>query len=287
MYRSLRTIRIVIALIALAVPTLALLLGYQTVFRNMQILTALLSGSFACLIFWLLVTFVYGRIYCSTLCPLGTAMDAVAWLSRLVRRKRRDYSYRPGSPAVRVVFLVITLCLVLSGYGLLPTLLDPYSNYALMVEEFVLRPMGRAAEGLPMTLSAFAVAATVFVAVVAVSWRRGRLLCNTVCPVGTVLAAPASRSLFHVEIDPDKCIHCGECERVCKSRCVKVSDNRVDIARCVVCFDCMTVCPNDAIVYRQGRRRLGMPMMESTSGGGTQPDVSNNFQKESADETIS
>lgn len=269
MYRSLRTIRIVVALLALTVPTCALLLGYQTVFRNMQILTALLSGSLLCLVFWLLATLIYGRIYCSTLCPMGTAMDGISFLGRLVGRRRRNYSYRPGSVAVRVFFVIITMLLIVSGYGLLPTLLDPYSNYALIVEEFILRPLGKASQGVAMTLSAFAVAATALVITVAVAWRRGRLLCNTVCPVGSLLAVPASRSFLRVDINPDKCIHCGECERVCKTQCIKVSENTVDISRCVVCFDCMAVCPNDAIVYRQGRHRLSMPMMQSTSGSET------------------
>ena len=61
--------RIVIALLAMGVPTWALLAGYDSVFVRMQILTALLSGASVCLIFWLVVTLIYGRIYCSAICP--------------------------------------------------------------------------------------------------------------------------------------------------------------------------------------------------------------------------
>ncbi len=78
MYKSIRYVRVVISLIAMAVPTWALLAGYESVFVRMQILTALLTGVAVCLIFWALVTLVYGRIYCSTVCPLGTLMDCVA-----------------------------------------------------------------------------------------------------------------------------------------------------------------------------------------------------------------
>lgn len=71
MYRTIRTIRIVIALATMLLPAWALVAGHETVFSNMQILTALLSGSFICLVFWVLATLFYGRIYCSLLCPLG------------------------------------------------------------------------------------------------------------------------------------------------------------------------------------------------------------------------
>ncbi len=100
MYKSIRYVRVVISLIAMAVPTWALLAGYESVFVRMQILTALLTGVAVCLIFWALVTLVYGRIYCSTVCPLGTLMDCVAAGGRLVGLPllRTLYPHSPRIP---------------------------------------------------------------------------------------------------------------------------------------------------------------------------------------------
>ena len=67
MYKSVRISRIAISLIAMGIPTWALLAGYDSVFVRMQILTALLSGVALCLLFWAVVTLLYGRIYCSTM----------------------------------------------------------------------------------------------------------------------------------------------------------------------------------------------------------------------------
>lgn len=105
-------------------------------------------------------------------------------------------------------------------------------------------------------------------AVVAVTWRNGRLICNTACPVGTILGAGSRRSYFHIEIDPDRCTNCGECERVCKAQCIKLTDKLVDTSRCVVCFDCTAVCPHGAINYKTGRYRLDMPMMQAIGRSG-------------------
>ncbi|MDE6120409.1 MAG: 4Fe-4S binding protein, partial [Muribaculaceae bacterium] len=71
MYRTFRIARIIISLLAMAVPTWALIAGYESVFVRMQVLTALASGTAMSLLFWLAITLVYGRIYCSTVCPLG------------------------------------------------------------------------------------------------------------------------------------------------------------------------------------------------------------------------
>ncbi len=268
MYRLIRIARIIISLIAMAVPTWALIAGYESVFVRMQILTALLSGVSVTLLFWALVTIIYGRLYCSTVCPLGTLMDCVSSTSRLVRRKSQAYRYRPPSRKTRLVFLLLTLLFLLSGTTIIPTLLDPYSAYARMVKEFLAIPFGKAEAPVRFALATFAVAGVTAVTVVAVSWKHGRLLCNTVCPICTVLGYGSRRPYFHFEIDPDRCINCGECERVCKSGCIKLPEKTIDHSRCVVCFDCVTVCPNAAITYKNGRYRLDMPMMRRVQTSG-------------------
>lgn len=246
----------------MAVPTWALVAGYESVFVRMQILTALLSGVAMVLAFWAVVTLLYGRIYCSTVCPMGTLMDCVAAGSRALRRRKASYRYTGPSRRTRVLFLVATFAALLSGIGLLPTLFDPYSAYARIVEELIARPLGLYEPQARFAATTLAIAAVTALLVVAVVWKNGRLLCNTLCPVGTVLGYGGSRSYFHIEIDPDKCINCGECERVCKAQCIKLPEKLVDGSRCVVCFDCTAVCPNSAISYKSGRFRLGMPLMQ-------------------------
>lgn len=257
--------RIVIALLAMGVPTWALLAGYDSVFVRMQILTALLSGASVCLIFWLVVTLIYGRIYCSAICPLGTLTDCAAAAARAVRRKGKRYVYAPPSTRTRIIFLIIAVASIVVGTGIIPTVFDPYSAYARMVEELVARPLGLNPDAVNFTLSSLSVAALTAVAVVATSWRHGRIICNTACPVGSILAFTSSRPYFHFEIDPDRCINCGECERVCKAQCIKLPEKTINSSRCVVCFDCAAVCPNGAMTYRTGSFRIDMPMMQPTA----------------------
>ncbi|MFC1823274.1 DUF362 domain-containing protein [Thermodesulfobacteriota bacterium] len=47
----------------------------------------------------------------------------------------------------------------------------------------------------------------------------------------------------------DKCIACGDCEKICPTGAVKVDEDlaKVDYAKCIRCFCCHEVCPEDAI----------------------------------------
>ena len=247
----------------MAVPTWALIAGYESVFARMQIFVSITSGAGVVLLFWVLVTFIYGRIYCSTLCPLGTLMDCTGVVSRRVRRKSKDFHYTAPATRTRWAFLVLALVLMFSSSALVSTLLDPYSAYIRIIDEFIAGPLGRSYESVQFGVSTFIVAVITAAGVGLAAWKHGRVVCNTVCPVGTLLGACSRRSVFHIEIDPDRCTGCGECERVCKTGCIKLTERLVDNSRCVTCFDCTAVCPHGAINYKTGRHRLGIPMLQS------------------------
>jgi ferredoxin len=82
------------------------------------------------------------------------------------------------------------------------------------------------------------------------SYTRGRLYCNTVCPVGTFLGFLSKYSLYRISINNEDCNHCGLCEWDCKSNCIDRINRKVDFSRCVNCFNCFRVCSRDAVTYK-------------------------------------
>lgn len=220
-----------------------------------QIVTAFVGGGFSWLIFWLAATLLFGRIYCSTVCPAGTAMDIVSRVSsRRLRGIPERYRYRQGSTAVRIVALIVLVESLAFGSATLTSFLDPYADFARLFTVWG-----------SMTATSLIAAGTVAGIALAMSWRGGRSLCNTFCPVGAALGAITPLSLLRFDINPDLCTHCGTCERVCKSSCVNSDRSLVDNTRCVVCFDCVSVCPNSAITWRRGRHRLQWPLLQKTT----------------------
>lgn len=238
---------------------------------RIQIFPLALAGAFSTLAVWIGVTILFGRIYCSSVCPMGVLQDFFAHFARLTRRmkQRRAYRFEPARNKTRYAILsVVALCTVL-GIAVVPSLLDPYSAFGRIGSEMLL-PVVQWVKGEPVMVAswvAFGIAAATLVAVGWVSALRGRLICNTVCPVGASLSLFSRYSLFHFDIDTDLCVSCGKCGRVCKSQAINMKDHVVDGSRCVTCFNCIIVCGENAIRYTTRRKKLSVPLMQAVNSG--------------------
>ncbi|MDE6037815.1 MAG: 4Fe-4S binding protein [Duncaniella sp.] len=237
---------------------------------KVQFMNAAMLFSISTIALWLIATLVFGRIYCSVACPLGVFQDICARLTRLGRRgRRREYHYRPPLTRCRNITLAIVIVAIFLGVTAVSDLLNPWTIYARACD-YVVKPLWGIvlnAFADPPVRIALASAAGIVVAVLSVvvvgvlaGWD-GRIYCNTICPVGTTLGFVARYSIFHIDINTDKCIQCRKCEHVCKSSCIDLTSHVVDSSRCVDCFDCLPVCPNDAIHYTWARHQLSLPMM--------------------------
>lgn len=263
---TLKILRMVVSITILAVLTTALATAavqWPAVARfiaEVQIFPAVMSFSLLTFVVWLLVTLVFGRVYCSSMCPLGTLQDCFARLPRMSRSMRRRRPYRWRRPVYRLQYavLVVVMVCLMAGLMFVAELLDPYTVYADMVA-LCSWPVTRV---VVMSVSGAAVTAVLMLAVALVSARNGRLICNTMCPVGTTLGFVSRYALFQIDIDSDRCTHCGECEAVCKASCINLKENTVDGTRCVNCFNCLCHCPNDAIHYTAQRKQLSDTLMQ-------------------------
>ena len=228
---------------------------------DVQLVPLALAGSVTGLAVWAALTLLLGRVYCSSVCPLGTVQDI---LGRLGRRTRR-YRYEPPRDRFRYTWLVVIVGSCIAGVTGVLLWTDPFSTFDRISEGLLWRqlmlPTGRSGIVVSCGLS-FALALVTLVAVGLVSVRHGRLICNTVCPVGTSLGLVSRVSWMHFDIDTDLCTNCRECERVCKAQCIDLTDHVVDPSRCVVCFNCMSACPDNAIRYTCRHKKLSLPLMQ-------------------------
>lgn len=268
MNRMFKYLRVALSVIAFVAITLSLVCDgriWEEIadrLAKIQIFPAALCISVGVLAFWAMLTFLFGRLYCSSICPMGTLQDIIARLNRLIfRRDIPPYRYSPPLTKLRNITFVVVIISVVAGLSAIPALLDPYALYQRFATD-IIRPI----YGLGRIAAASALGTTIalipIIAVGIVASRHGRTFCNTLCPVGTALGAISRNSLFHFDIDTDKCIHCRKCADVCKASCIDLNDHTVDGSRCVNCFNCTDVCPNGAISYTTRRHRLSLPMMQ-------------------------
>ena len=265
----LRKIRIAAAALFFAGITLLFVgIGHQWWgwMAKLQFLPSCMALNFAAIAFVLLLTLVFGRIYCSVICPMGVFQDLVIRVRKLLspkgRKPKRHFVKEPRIVRYGVLALVIVTALTFSQ--LLLTVLAPYSAYGRMIRSIVGLSRG---ESLAPALLITAAATLVVICVCAWIWGRG--WCNTVCPVGSVLGLVSRFSLFKVSIDQSQCVSCRKCEKGCKSSCIDIDTHTIDHSRCVDCFDCLDSCPKGGIKFRFSlpRKAKTEPVTESVDKG--------------------
>ena len=271
---KLRKIRIAFALLFFLGVTLLFLDFTGTVhtwlgwMAKIQFLPAVLALNVGVIIAMVLLTLLFGRVYCSVICPLGVMQDIVSWVSGKRKKKKYRFSYSKEKKWLRYGVFGVFVIAMIAGVDSFVALLAPYSSYGRIVSNLV-SPLYRWGNNLLAyfaervdsyafyetevwikSLPTFIIAAVTFVVLFVLAWRNGRTYCNTVCPVGTVLGFLSRFSLFRITIDTDKCISCGLCSRKCKSACINGKEHTVDYSRCVVCMDCIDACTHGAIKYK-------------------------------------
>lgn len=276
----LRKIRIALASLCFVLVTLLFLDFTGTLhtwfgwLAKIQFLPAVLALNLGVVVFLILLTLLFGRVYCSVICPLGVMQDIFAWFGR--KSKKNRYTYSPAKSVLRYTVLGIFVVALIAGVGSVVALLAPYSSYGRIAQN-LLAPfwawgnnlfayIAERADSYAFyekevwfkSLPIFIIALVTVVCLAILAWRNGRTYCNTICPVGTVLGFFSRFSWMKPVIDTDKCVNCGLCGRNCKAACIDTKNHTIDYSRCVSCMDCLEKCHTHAIRY--GRMKKAEPV---------------------------
>jgi ferredoxin len=211
----------------------------------------------------LVLTLCCGRIYCAMLCPLGVLMDFSAWIAGRTGKKRR-LAYQRGRPWLRGAVVAVCAAGLIAGTAVPLGLLDPFSVFG-KITGGILRPaLGTANQLLasslwitpikvsPVAWTTSAVALGLLLLVMLAAVFRGRLWCNTVCPVGSVLGFFSQFAWLRLRIADTACASCSMCARVCPAQCIDFRNHTIDHSRCVMCLDCVTSCTRSGIHLKAG-----------------------------------
>lgn len=244
---------------------------------KIQFLPAVMALNVGVVVALILLTLLFGRIYCSVICPLGIMQDIFSWFNR----KKNHFHYRKEHRWLRYGMLVVFIAAMIAGVGSLVALLAPYSSYGRIAQN-LLQPIyiwinnGLAAisehyesyafyskDVWLRSLPTFIIASVTVVALVFTAYFGGRAYCNSICPVGTTLSFFARFSLLRVVFDKEKCRQCSKCEKNCKASCIDYKNMSVDYSRCVVCGNCLEQCKFGALRYE---RAIGKHTSDRSDG---------------------
>ena len=270
----LRKIRTILAAVVFVLITLLFLdftgtlhcwLGWLA---KIQFLPAVMALNVIVVVALVVLTLVFGRIYCSVICPLGIFQDVLARF----HRKKNKYSYSAELKWLRYPMLMVFVIAGVSGVGSLFQLLAPYSAYG-RIATMIFQPIWKFGNNLLAMVaehyesyafySVDTIAAVTLVVLFVLAWRGGRTYCNTICPVGTILSFFARFSWLKIRFDEDKCKNCSLCSKNCKAACIDFKTHTVDYSRCVVCGNCIDSCKFGALKYSSQTSRTSGPSSSS------------------------
>ena len=178
---------------------------------------SLLSGIFV-------LTLLFGRFYCSILCPFGILQE---FFSFLREKKKNQYQ---GNFGFKYLISGLTFGVLIGGSALFIRYLDPYTIF-----------------GSAFGLSLFGIIATILVLILV--FFKNRFFCTNICPVGAILGLISKLSLNKIYVDKNLCVSCGTCAGSCPSGCIDHNKKFINNEMCVKCLKCLNICENKAIKF--------------------------------------
>lgn len=171
----------------------------------------------------IILTLIFGRLYCSVLCPLGILQE---FISLLLYEKNNSTT---KNYIFKYIISGITVGALIGGSVLLIRYIDPYTLF-----------------GSAVSLTIYGIISVLLI--LTIVFFKNRLFCTNICPVGAILGCLSKFSANKIYMTED-CISCGICERNCPAGCIDACENKIDNEMCLKCFKCISVCPNNAIKY--------------------------------------
>ncbi|MDR1940740.1 MAG: 4Fe-4S binding protein [Endomicrobium sp.] len=222
----------IIAAVIVAVLSLAAVLGlfYPVKIFDLQLAPLIqrvfIDFSAAALILLaviLIITLLFGRLYCSTICPLGLLQEFAGLFKRKPRRHARSFP-------VKYFIAAVIFGALAGGTAYIMRYGEPYTYFVCA-----------------FSLSAAGIIAAAAVIILVI--LKDRFFCTNICPVGAVLGLISKVSLNKIHILQRDCVSCGLCEKVCPAGSINSKEKTVDNETCLKCLKCLNVCNKNALKY--------------------------------------
>lgn len=198
----------------------------------------------------LLLAVLFRKGFCGWICPVG-------FTSQLVERLARKLKLSWRSP-LWLDYQLFSLKYLLLAFFVWAIVLK--MNLA-SIEAFSNAPynLGVDARMLLFFLPPSATTLKILGFLVLASFFLRNFWCRFLCPYGALLGLIAWFGPMRVNRDPQSCINCKKCEKVCPGAIRVAEQGEVISPECLGCLECIAVCPVDGCLSLSGLRRKTWP----------------------------
>lgn len=183
--------------------------------------------------FFIMMTLVYGRIWCGWLCPQSVTMEVTSFIDR---------AKKVGTARKGLYIFYLILISILISLNMVFYFVDPYKFFSNLFKTGYIHPVTL---GFIITLTVI-----IFLDIYLVRYR----FCATVCPYSMIQSILFDDHTLAVYMKPetkDECINCLSCVKVCSTG--------IDIRQglnsgCINCAKCIDAC--EAVMSKRGKSSL-------------------------------
>jgi len=218
-----------------------------------------------------ILTVVFGRFFCSWVCPFGSLHHFVGFLGNRKKPAAQKIKLNKYRKAQYIKYFILIFFLSMAafpsiGATLQTGLLDPIS-LIMHCFNLVLLPIADRSVNLASVAARFYEGAwlilAIFLTAVFLNLVIPRFYCRFICPLGALFGILGRFAIWRIGKNQSECVNCKLCEKTCEGGCEPAGSIR--ISECVLCFNCFDDC-NDAIISYQTQPSL--------AGEITNPDIS-------------
>ncbi|MHC4395714.1 MAG: 4Fe-4S binding protein [Planctomycetota bacterium] len=203
------------------------------------------------------LTIIFGRFFCSWVCPFGSLHHFVGFLGNRRKKTAQKIQLNRYRKAQCIKYFILIFFLVMAAFpSLVATLqtglLDPIPlvtrSFNLVLLPIVDKPInfvsvtGRFYEGVWLIF-------VIFLAAVLLNLAIPRFYCRFICPLGALFSVISRFAIWRIGKKQNECINCKLCERACEGGCEPSSN--IKIGECVLCFNCLDECKDELVSYQR------------------------------------
>lgn len=176
-----------------------------------------------------LITFFFGRVYCSCICPLGIIQELFSFIAF---KKTNEIQ---GNYFLKYIISAITIGTIIGGSAYILKYIDPYTLFSSAIS---------------LKLSAI----ITIILILVIVFFKNRFFCTNICPIGAILGLISKFSVNKIYMN-EECISCGMCEQNCPAGCIDSGENKINNETCLKCLKCINICPKEAIKYGKNNKK--------------------------------